>query len=597
LIALLFVPGMVQAAPPVPIWTTDLQANDGGLISSGDPDQWAWGAVTKGPGAGFSGPNGWATRLDRVHTNSADDRLLLPPVDLTGLDQPVLIVTHWYDFEPGDGDFGSVEVLRGGEWTALTPTSGAAELVGASGDWQTDYFPLRDAGVDNLSSVRFRFQADEAVARDGWVLGELALVDGDPIPPEVDLIVAPTDTQDIPGPHRVEVEAWDDVGVESVRLIWFTAADERSERAMEATGPATWEGALPGADPGTTFVWWVEAADAAENIGVASGPSFRVFLPAPTGLTAPEGRIVSTTVPLEWTAPLTPWEVLQYTVYRDGIPVTTSTGVSVQAPVSDGGNVFAVTADFDTDEGVFEGDPSQPVTVDAYPPAILRISPASAWPGDTLNVEIQGRYLLLESGDCSVHVGTDITVLQTEVIDVDTLRVQLQVAADAEARAHTIAVRTHGTRITAEDAFEVREDATRPRVDSIAPSFLLRGESQLLRIRTNVVLPEAPRLNPGAGIVVESTRRVGEYTAEFAVTVAPDARLGLRTPEVDIGTRLLTGPTMEVRAPQPTTETLCGIGPRMPPMHGGVLIAMVATLAGWRRRSQPGGETAGPDRE
>ena len=593
MIALLLVPGWVQAAPPIPIWTTDLQADDGGLTSSGDPDQWAWGAVTKGPGTGFSGPNGWATRLDRVHTNSADDRLQLPPLDLTTIDQPVLIVTHWFDFEPGDADFGSVEVLRGGEWTAIAPTSGMAELVGSSGDWQTDYFPLRDAGIDNLASVRFRFQADEAVARDGWVLGEVALVDGDPIPPEVDLIVAPTDTQDIPGPHRVEVEARDEVGVEAVRLIWFTAADERSERPMEATGPDSWEGDLPGADPGTTFVWWVEAEDAAENIGVASGPSFRVFLPAPTGLTAPEGRIVSSTVPLEWTAPLTPWEVLQYTVYRDGIPVTTSTGVSVQAPVADGGNVFAVTADFHTDEGVFEGDPSQTVTVDAYPPAILRISPASAWPGDTVNVEIQGRYLLLESGECSVQVGTGITVLQTEVIDVDTLQVQLQVASDAAAHARTIAVMSHGSRITAEEAFEVRDDATRPRVEATAPSFLLRGESRALRVRTNVVLPEAPRLNPGAGIVVEETRRLGDYTAEFAVTVAPDAQLGLRTPELDIGTRLLTGPTIDVRAPQPATETLCGIGPQKRPLHSGVLIAVVATLTGWRRRSGPGGNASG----
>ena len=588
--ALLLLGCAALGAPPDGVWATDLQSDDGGLAESGSPDQWAWGAIDKGPGEGSEGPLGWATRLSQVHMNSADDRLTLPDVSLLDSLRPVLILTHWHDLEPGDDDWGVVERRVDGSWEAVAPLRGPVEFTGSSEGWRTDYIDLTD--TESLADVRLRFRSDEAVARAGWVVGALEVVDGDPVPPVVTLVQTPTDSQDLGGPHPVSAIVTDDVGVTQVSLVWFTGASDRREAILFQTEPGIFEGSLPGAAPGTTFVWWIQAEDAAGNVGLASGPSFRTFLPAPTDLRGPTGRWVDTTVPLTWRAPDSPWPIVEYVVSRNGTAVARTTDTQADAPVLGPSDQFTVTGRFETDDGVFEGDPSQPVAVTAYPPTILRVSPSAAWPGDTVHIELQGRYLLLAQDDVEVDLGPGVAVSEVEVVDADTLQLRADVSASAAAGLRTVVVASGDHEATAAAAFEVRTSASRPRIEATVPTRLVRGERTRLTVRSTVSLPDDSRLDLGTGVVVEAGTRVDDRTLRFMVAVATDAPTGGHVPELDIGTRLLTGPAIDIQPPQPAPQTLCGVGPRRwgasgsAPLRAILALGGLLGLGGLRRRGE-----------
>ena len=576
-----------HAQAPVTVWSTDLQTDDGGLTASGDPGQWEWGPIESGPDGGPTGTYGWGTRLDDIHMNNADDRLTFPDVDLSALTQPILVVEHWYDLEPDGSDFGLVEQLMDGGWQTAVPLVGSSLFEGQSDGWETLYLPLDE--LESLHQVRFRFLADASVARDGWYVGTVSVVDGDPVPPSVFITQFPEDTQDLDGPFPVEAVVEDNSSVARVELVWYAGGAERSNEPMVPVGDGRYSGNLPGADPGTDFVWWVEATDGAENVSVATGPSFRVYLPAPTALTGPEGRWLDTTVPLSWTAPESIWPITGYTVYRNQEPVGTSLTESATVPVSGPRDIFTVVASFATDRGTLDGDPSVPTSVEAYPPTILRVSPAAAWPGDTLVVELTGRYLRLSQDDFTVSLGAGFLVEAVDVIDADTARIRVQVSSDATPGTRSIELRWPDLTVIAQDAFEVRSDASRPRMRSIEPGRLILGTRETLVVRTSVDLPEDLRLDLGPGVVTESATRLDDTTARFIVSTANDAPIGAHQTELDIGTRLLPGPPIDVRPPQPASNTRCGVLSH----HGAWIWVVGLCAAGLRRRSAFGREQIG----
>ena len=53
----------VWAAEPAQVW--DLELDDGAFTVASDELQWEWGAFSSlyGPGGGFTGERGWATRI------------------------------------------------------------------------------------------------------------------------------------------------------------------------------------------------------------------------------------------------------------------------------------------------------------------------------------------------------------------------------------------------------------------------------------------------------------------------------------------------------------------------------------------------------
>jgi len=539
-----------------PVWSTDLQESGGGLSVSGDPGQWEWGAVESGPGAGLHGTQAWATRLQTVHMNDTDDRLTFPDVDLSRATRPVLVLEHWFDLEPDDEDLGVVEVFDGISWVPWAPVRGPDEVRGTSDGWQEDYFDL--SGLASLSQVRLRFRSDTAVARDGWYIGGLQVLDGDPVPPVIEILDSPSDTQDLSGPYPVTVTTSDDVGVEDIYIDWYTADGAGSTPPLTDNSGGTWSGALQGQPPGTTYVWWVVATDAAGNEAFASGPVFRVYLPAPTDLTGPEDRVVAPTATLSWTAPESIWPIVDHRVYRDGHLVAVTGSTEVEAPVVGPEDRFTVSATFQTSLGEFEGDESAPVWVEAHPPTITYLSPAGGWPEDQLRIDLEGRYLLLQAGDITLDLGPGLTVSELEVVDVDRLRAFVELSSDATAGVRDVTLHTAGQDIVADSAFEVRSGDSRPRVLALSPARLVQGRRATVDLQANVALSADARVDLGEGVVVESVVEQGDRRIRLQVAAASDAPVGIRRVEADIGTRILTGDDLfRVVPPEPPPQTLC----------------------------------------
>ncbi len=548
--------GITHASTP--IWTTDFQTSGSGLWVSGDPGQWEWGAVESGPGTGLYGTQAWATRLQTVHMNDTDDLLTFPDVDLSSAARPVLVLEHWFDLEPDGDDLGTVEVFDGIRWVSWAPVRGQSEVRGTSDGWQEAYFDL--SGLVSLSQARLRFRSDTAVARDGWYIGGLQVIDGDPIPPLVDILESPSDTQDLIGPYPVLVSATDDLGIEDIYIDWYAVDGAGSTPSLMDLGDGTWSGALPSRSPGATYVWWVVARDAAGNETFARGPSFRVYLPAPTDLTGPEDRIVAPTAPLTWTAPESIWPILHHRVYRNGQLVEVTSSPSADAPVVGPEDRFTVSATFQTSLGALEGDESEPTYVNAHPPRINYLSPAGGWPEEQLRIELEGRYLLLQADDntLDLDLGPDLMVSDLEVIDVDRLRAFVELSPDAEAGVRDVTLHTAGQTVVAEGAFEVRSGDSRPRVLALSPARLMQGRRATVELQANVPLTADARVDLGEGVVVESVVQQGDRRIRLQVAAGSDAPVGMRRVEVDIGTRILAGrDTFRVVAPEPPPQTQC----------------------------------------
>src|SRR4029450_11832638 len=87
----------------------------------------------------------------------------------------------------------------------------------------------------------------------------------------------------------------------------------------------SWSFDFPIVDPGTTIAWSIVARDAMNNETEYPGSGmverFRVYLAAPNNLSARDGRLVGTSVPLSWDEPDSPHEVVAYRLYRDGVAI------------------------------------------------------------------------------------------------------------------------------------------------------------------------------------------------------------------------------------------------------------------------------------
>jgi hypothetical protein len=565
---LLTVAGPARAAP-VEIWRAPLDADDGGLIPGGDTLQWAWGPVQDGPGAGVDGPSAWATGLASPTLNDATDWLQLPALPLGGLASPVLGFAHWARF--GDGDAGTVEAWDGAAWAPL-PTAEGAPFVATdtAGAWERAWFSL--AGVDDLSHVRLRVDTDASVALDGWVIDDLLLVDGDPVPPRLAVRSAPVDTDDLAGPYDVLVWAVDDAGPVSGALAWSTPTDSGA-LPLEPGADDTFTAAIPAQPPGTAVTWSVAVTDG-ENTALTPPATFTVRLPAPTSLLGPEGRVRARSVALAWDLPTSRYPVLAHQIYRDGAPAE-RVGAAPEATVALAGEAptYAVSAIFAGPDGAVEGDLSAPLTLDAAVPTAGPLEPDHGWPGDTLRVTLTGTHLLLVDGEPTLQPGPGITVDAIEVRDVGHATLTLRVAPDAAPGARSPLLTSGGVDIPLPGAFTVRGDGTAPHVRAVRPTALGQGARGTLTLTLSGPPPaSAPLLlDLGPGVYVESLTADGP-TLTATVVVGPDAPVGARDLLLDDGTRVWGGPSFFVR-PQAGAES------RACATHGGPPLLPLAPLA------------------
>lgn len=563
---------LALAAVPVLGW--DLEQDDGGFQASGDLQQWRWGTVTAGPGAGYDGRRAWAVGLTGNYLNDATEYLELPTMDLSGVAAPVLIFQQWTSF--GDGDAGSVEILEAGGWRRIEPVYGYPEpdgWSGSGGGWEQVSVALPAAVA---VQVRFVFAADLTGVGAGWFLDGLSVWDGDVTPPNVVSMALLSDSEAVAAPFPISAVITDDTGVDGVTVKWTTDRGDAGTLALSPDGADSWSGELPGQEPDTRVSYHLTATDGANEVRwpSAGDVSFRVYLAAPLDLTGPSGRVVSSTADLSWTPPESVHPVRGYEVWRSDELVWSGTATEATVPLLGGENLFAVRGLYDAGAG----DLSAAWPVTAVGSSLVSLSPAQGWPGETLRLEVTGDHALFVQDEVEVDLGEGIVVGTVEVRDVDrfVMRVALDEAALAGPR--DLRVNVLAGELSLEDAFVVQPADTRPRLLAIEPASVEQGDTTTVRVRFGGTMAGTPTVNLGEGIVAE-VRAVEGDEVVIDLTVAASAPLGGHLLSLDDGTRIFEGVELEVEDWRPPVVAACATGGGAPRW-----VALALGLALLRRR-------------
>lgn len=581
--------GVGQAATPLA--TFDLEATDGGFVDTyagGDVPQWSWGAVGNGPGAGYDGLNAWSTGLTGDYRNDTTNCLRLVVPDLSAAVRPVVVWQQWYAIAPGD----SAAVLAddGTGWRMVDPIYGypAAEgWSGANGGWAAAAVDLSALGASPQVCLRFAADAD-GVVDDGWFVDNLAFWDGDVVPPRIDTVDAPPDTEDLTGPYAVRVVAQDDVAVSAATLSWSAGAGTTTT-PMTLGDDGAWQAAVPGQAADTRVTWHVDVTDGANAtrhpaVGEAG---FRVFLPAPTGLDGPDGRVVGDTVALTWEPPDSVHTIVTYEVLNDDVVVASATTPGADVPLAGGVESFVVRARYDV--GV--GDVSAPIEVDGLLPTVTGLAPAEGYTGEHLRLDLQGSYLMLVEGDVEATLGEGVTLLGVDVRNVDQAVLDVEIAATATPGPRALTVTTPAGDLEVPGAFTVLDAAQGPRLVDVSPASFRQGERGQATITYVGELAGDPVLDVGEGIVVESVTDAGGGTLLADIAVATNAPLGDHPLTVDDGVRFYSGASLTVDDVLLDVGGggVCGCATRAPASVGWGALVLAGALARGRRGRRPGG--------
>ncbi len=150
---------------------SDFEANDGGLIGTGD---WQWGMPVGANGTdlggfggnepvgGFSGDNVWGTVLGGLHSASTVSTLTLAGQDLSAAVS--LSFYEWID--SGGNTFDQAKVFVGGTEVYLSdggPTNG----------WRLVEIDL--SGFSGTGDITFEFSTTGVVERVGWYIDDLGV--------------------------------------------------------------------------------------------------------------------------------------------------------------------------------------------------------------------------------------------------------------------------------------------------------------------------------------------------------------------------------------------------------------------------------------
>ncbi len=549
----------------------DFDRDDGGMIEVGATGQWEWGIPSTGPA---TPGRVWATRLDANYVNDATDALEVDLPDLTAAVRPTLVLDHGYDVATNDG--ATLWLWDGSVWSLAAPIGGYPSTYGFTA--RSDGFLTSAWAIpSDTDRARLVFHADATGSAPGWYLRALSVWDGDVTAPLVTPIDTPQDTTDPLGPYPIHLRVTDDVAVVSVRVeyawdgVFMGSIDAPADGSMFTAN-------LPGAPLGTRVAWSVTASDGAQNARwpATGSESFRVFLPAPEHFGSPDPRLVGDHVHLTWDPPATDVPILGYRVDEIGGDEGTVDVESTAAdlPVSTPGSHTWVVAAHHA--GGF-GDASPRYTADVEVPGLAAVLPPSAWPGDhvRLNVTTRSAYLLDPVTTVSIE---DVTVASVDVLDVDTVVVEINVPQDATPGPRDLVVNGAFGETTFRDAFEVSDASGRPGVMT-APGGVEQGFSGTVLFTASFAYAGDVHVDAGADIVVSGSV-VNDRVATVTMTVAGDAAPGARTVVLDDGDRLWTAPIVVTERPI-TPQRNCQTAP-----GGSALVALVAAMLGWRRSSR-----------
>ena len=559
-------------AAPVFVQNWNVEADSGPFSSYGDTAQWEWGVPLVQPTA-HSGSRVWTTRLAGDYLNDSTDYLEFSLPDLSTFSRPTLRFWAWYAILPGD--VGWIELKEEGLWRRDEPVYGypdSAGYVGFSDGWTPIVVDL--SASPSATALRLAFAADAAGGDVGWAVDDWELWDGDIAAPRLLSLESPVDTEDLDGPYPVRARLEDDVAVSSARLDCL-AGESPLDLSLSLGSDGWWEAELPGQLPNTTLRCDLYASDGANEARMESF-SFRVYLPAPGPISGPEGRLISDTAALTWTAPESVHPVLGYSVYNGEQKLMEVATPQAEVPLDGEEDNFVVRAIYA--EG--EGDPTEVYTVDAVVPKILALSPATGWPGERLHLRLSGEYLFLVDGKVDASFERGITITSVAVQDVDSALLEVELAEDVAPGPDGLILQSSVGTFRSE-LFTVQDEGDRPRIATISPARVTQGERVTLRLELVGTPVTEPTVNLGEGIVVESLALDGE-SLELAVVVSPSAPLGSRSVELDDGERVYTGATLEVRDQAVLPQGNCSSVQASPGL------ALLGLLALRRRRSGEG---------
>ena len=586
----------------------DFDETDGGFERVEDPlAVWQWGAPV-GDSVVESRGNVWATELDQHYLPNALAIIRSPTFSLSSYPGATMLMVHYYDIDPNGtctlsdgtqlggvcGDGGFVRLVEAdGETHMLAPSEGynaqvvyedrvTAAFSGTSEGWVTSYFDLEGMTGDD-QSLELVFVSNETRWSDGWFISSLILFEEDIIPPQVSVVVRPTDTSNVSGPYPVVAVATDNRAIAGVTLHYQAGEEDVRAVDMVANDNGRWEADIPGQPTGTEVRYYVEAVDINGNTTTdppgAPGDtwlSFRVRLPPPRSLDfvpSPPPSL-ALTLTLQW---LPPQELGDEGFAQDGQylidyqvihTVLDSEGQVVKVEVAEDQNEndrdlvavvepagkpytdqYQVRARYQVEDETGQpilvpGDLSDPVSTTLYVPHIQEIIPPSEYRGESTTVTIVGAYTTFVDGDVTVGFGRGIQVSDVVVESVTRCKANITVAPDAPLGPHPLTVQTGDYTLTYEPGLEVVDQALKPRIVDVEPDYIrVREKKQIKFTGANTdFIDESPSVDFWRDIQVLSldVRSATEFVVE--IEVSADAAVGSRTVRVISG-----GETFEVK--------------------------------------------------
>lgn len=162
------------------VYSESFASGDGGLsvrVNDGAAAlPWEFGTPSSWPGGCNSGSECWGTNLDGNYANSANETLVTPEIDLSGISGDIQFrwaqATH---IEDATYDNARAEVsVDGGAWEVMWEHAGATAQI----DWQNFSHTISGAGGGTVQ-FRFTMEADGSVAYNGYYVDDLELIEVD----------------------------------------------------------------------------------------------------------------------------------------------------------------------------------------------------------------------------------------------------------------------------------------------------------------------------------------------------------------------------------------------------------------------------------
>ncbi len=151
------------------VYEQDFESSDGGYTHSGAQDEWQWGTPTAWPYGCASGAYCWGTDLAGDYNAYADQTLLSPVIDLSGVTAGTPLTARWQQalyIESATWDHAYAEVsINGGAWTQMWAHTGGT----TQSSWAEKTFDI-SAAAGGTVRFRWRLTSDGSVQYPGYYI-------------------------------------------------------------------------------------------------------------------------------------------------------------------------------------------------------------------------------------------------------------------------------------------------------------------------------------------------------------------------------------------------------------------------------------------